>query len=335
VSELETKTEEPVGTESMNNAKPVYSMTGYATAQSATEDGVAFTLTLKSVNHRFLDLNLRVPSDCDALEVALRRLIKERVKRGHVDVTLHVERRVREQTQTVQLNHELLDAHLQVFHEAAKLHRFNVEPDLNELLRMPGVLSTDAAPAAADPARGAALDAAVMAIAPSLLEQLNQVRGVEGAALAGELRAAMMRLRALAEEAAALRTGAREAHFERLRTRIGELLKADADAAGQVEGPAFDYRMLAEAALLVERSDIEEELVRLRAHIESFLEMLDAGGELGKRLDFLLQELNREGNTMLSKTTGGDPGIGLRLTTLGLEIKTEIERAREQVQNLE
>jgi uncharacterized protein (TIGR00255 family) len=199
------------------------------------------------------------------------------------------------------------------------------------------VLSTEAA-AAPDPARGAALESAVMAIAPALLEQLNQVRGVEGAALAGELRASMLRLRALAEECAALRTGAREAHFERLRTRIGELLKADAnatDAAGPAGSPAQDYRMLAEAALLVERSDIEEELVRLRAHIESFLEILDGGGELGKRLDFLLQELNREGNTMLSKTTGGDPGIGLRLTALGLEMKTEIERAREQVQNLE
>ena len=173
-----------------------------------------------------------------------------------------------------------------------------------------------------------------MVLAPSLMEQLNQVRGVEGAALAAELRAAMMRLRALADEAAALRTGAREAHFERLRTRLGELLRADAGAA-ETAGPAYDYRMLAEAALLVERSDIEEELVRLRAHIESFVEMLDGGGELGKRLDFLLQELNRESNTMLSKTTGGDPGIGLRLTTVGLEMKAEIERAREQVQNLE
>ena len=334
MNELQTKVEEVM---KAIGAKATYSMTGYATAQSATEDGIAFTLTLKSVNHRFQDLNLRLPSDCDALEVALRRLIKERVKRGHVDVTLHVERRLREQTQTVQLNRELLDAHVQAFHEAAKLHRFNVEPDLNELLRMPGVLSTEAA-AAPDPARGAALEGAVMAIAPELLEQLNQVRGVEGAALAGELRASMLRLRALAEECATLRTGAREAHFERLRTRIAELLKADAnalEAAGPVAGPAFDYRMLAEAALLVERSDIEEELVRLRAHIESFLQILDEGGELGKRLDFLLQELNREGNTMLSKTTGGDPGIGLRLTALGLEMKTEIERAREQVQNLE
>jgi uncharacterized protein (TIGR00255 family) len=96
-----------------------------------------------------------------------------------------------------------------------------------------------------------------------------------------------------------------------------------------------EQRLLAEAALLVERSDIEEELVRLRAHIESFVEMLDGGGELGKRLDFLLQELNREANTVLSKTSGGDPGIGLRLTSVGLEMKAEIERAREQVQNLE
>jgi uncharacterized protein (TIGR00255 family) len=315
--------------------KPIYSMTGYATAQSATEDGIAFTLTLKSVNHRFLDLNLRLPGDCDALEVVLRRLIKERLKRGHLDVTLHVERRLRETAQTIQLNRELLAAHVHAFHEAAKLHHFNVEPDLNELLKMPGVLSASDAAAAPDPSRGPALEAAVMAIAPSLIDQLNQVRGVEGAALAGELKASMLRLRGLAEEAAALRTGAREAHFERLRTRIGELLKADAEPAGQAAGPAQDYRMLAEAALLVERSDIEEELVRLRAHIESFVEMIDAGGELGKRLDFLLQELNREANTMLSKTTGGDPGIGLRLTTIGLEMKTEIERAREQVQNLE
>ncbi len=335
MSQLQTTLEVTPRAESNGkDARPIYSMTGYATSQSATEDGTAFTLTLKSVNHRFLDLNLRLPGDCDSLEVALRRLLKERVRRGHVDVTLHVERRLREQTQSLQLNRDLLAAHLQVFHEAAKLHHFNVEPDLNELLRMPGVLSTDAAAATQDASRAPALEAAVMAIAPELIEQLNQVRAVEGATLAGELRASMLRLRALAEECAQLRTGAREAHFERLRLRVTELLKAD---TASTEGGAQvgDQRLVAEAALLVERSDIEEELVRLRAHIESFVEMLDVGGELGKRLDFLLQELNREANTMLSKTTGGDPGIGLRLTALGLEMKTEIERAREQVQNLE
>jgi uncharacterized protein (TIGR00255 family) len=312
-------------------------MTGYASAQAATEDGLAFSLAMKSVNHRFLDLNMRLPSDCDALEVRLRRAMKESVRRGHVDVTLHVDRRGREAGQTVALNHELLSAHMRAFHEAAKAHHFNVEPDLNELLRMPGVVSTEMGAVSMDATRIAALETAVMALAPSLLEQLNQVRAVEGAALAAELRGAMLRLRGLAEECALLRSGAREAHFERLRVRIGELLRVDAGSGEGGAGSAgvSEQRLLAEAALLVERSDIEEELVRLRAHIESFVEMLDGGGELGKRLDFLLQELNREANTVLSKTSGGDPGIGLRLTSLGLEMKAEIERAREQVQNLE
>jgi uncharacterized protein (TIGR00255 family) len=321
--------------ELQSGAKAIFSMTGYATGQSTTEDGVAFTLTMKSVNHRFLDLNLRLPGDCDALEVGLRRLIKERVKRGHLDVTLHVDRRLRESAQTIHLNRELLAAHMAVFHEAAKLHHRNVEPDLSEILRMPGVLSLEAPTVTPDAGRGTALEAGVMALAPGLLTQLNEVRAGEGAALGAELRASMLRLRSLAEECATLRTGAREAHFERLRMRVGELLRSDASATETATAPMLDYRMMAEAALLAERSDIEEELVRLRAHVESFVEMIDAGGELGKRLDFLLQELNREANTMLSKTTGGDPGIGLRLTALGLEMKTEIERAREQVQNLE
>jgi len=314
-------------------AAPIRSMTGYASAQSATEDGLAFTLSMKSVNHRFLDLSMRLPGESDGLEIVLRKLIKEHVKRGHLDVTLHVERRAREAAQTVQMNDELLSGYMRVFHDAAKQHHFNAEPDLHELLRMPGVLSADAPAGGPDPARAAAIETAVMAIAPGLLEQLNQMRESEGATLAEELRASMAKLRKLAEDCAGLRSGAREAHFERLRTRVGELLRASAEveAAGQVT----EQRLLAEAALLVERSDIEEELVRLRAHIESFVEMLDAGGEVGKRLDFLLQELNREGNTLLSKTTGGDPGIGLRMTSLGLEVKAEIERAREQVQNLE
>lgn len=311
----------------------VYSMTGYANVQGTTEDGTAFTLALKSVNHRFLDLNLRLPSDCDALEAGLRRMVKQHIRRGHVDVTLHVDRRTRDAGQGVQLNRELLAAHVRIFHEAAKLQHFNVEPDLNEILRLPGVVGVESA-SAPDASRSQSLEAAVAVVAPGVIAQLNQVRGVEGEALTAELRASMLRLRTLADEAVLLRSGAREAHFERLRTRIAELLRHDAGDAEQA-APAYDQRLLAEAAILVERSDIEEELVRLRTHIDSFLAMLAAGGELGKRLDFLLQELNREANTMLSKTTGGDPALGLRLTTLGLEIKAEIERAREQVQNIE
>lgn len=323
--------------EAKSAPRPAYSMTGYATTQSTTEDGLAFTLTLKSVNHRFLDLNMRLPGDCDTVELLLRRLIKESIKRGHVDVTLYFERRAKEQSQSVQVNHDLLSSLVRAFQEAAKAHHFNAEPDLHELLKLPGVLSTEAV-AVPEVSRSAGLEAAVAGLAPMLLEQLNQVRGTEGSVLVNELRASMTRLRAMAEQCAEIRANARSIHFERLRSRVTELLRAVEDSAvkaGEGENQISDQRLLAEAALLVERSDIEEELVRLRAHIQSFLEMLDSGGELGKRLDFLLQELNREANTMLSKTSGGDPTLGLKLTALGLEMKTEIERAREQVQNLE
>ena len=345
-------------------SQPIYSMTGFASAQSSTEDGTAFTLSFKSVNHRFLDLNLRLPSDCEAVEITLRRLAKERLKRGHVDITLFVDRRSRD-TKALQLNRELLAAHLAVLQEAAVLCHLEFQPNLHELLRTPGILTTDA-PSGPDPTRTAALETAVLTLAPGLLDQLNQVRASEGAALTAELRASMLRLRRLAEEATTLRTGAREAHLLRLRTRLAELLGTESPSAddtptisGELETglpipdttqrvphpgsarvgedlpPNLDQRLLAEAAMIAERSDVEEELVRLRAHIDSFLDMISAGGELGKRLDFLLQELNREANTMLSKTTAGDPTLGLRLTSLGLEMKTEIERAREQVQNLE
>jgi uncharacterized protein (TIGR00255 family) len=99
--------------------------------------------------------------------------------------------------------------------------------------------------------------------------------------------------------------------------------------------PVNEERVMAEAAVLAEKSDIEEEIVRLRTHVDRFVAMVDEGGELGKRLDFLLQELNREANTMLSKTSGASGGNSLRITELGLEMKAEIEKAREQVQNLE
>jgi uncharacterized protein (TIGR00255 family) len=166
---------------------------------------------------------------------------------------------------------------------------------------------------------------------PSLLERFNEVRAQEGDSLAAELRAALHRLEALAAEVTALRHDVRATYIERIRSRMAELLQS-ATGPGSTIG---EDRLLAEAALLAERSDIDEELVRLQTHVARFFTLLDEGGELGKRLDFLLQELNREANTLLSKTSGATTGNGLRITELGLEMKLEIEKAREQVQNLE
>ncbi len=297
----------------------IYSMTGYASLRGSVRDTVAFTLAMKSVNHRFLDLNLRLPSYCDGLEVQMRRMLKERLRRGHIEVTLQLERRT---TAGIQLNAPLLSAYMQAYREASESNGLAYEPDLNAMLRIPGMMAAEST--GADELAG--LEAAVLAQIAPLVEKLNEVRAQEGASLAAELRASMLRLRAFAEEMAGLRNGVREAQFERLRSRLIEL----------TEGvPVSEERLLTEAALLAEKSDIEEEVVRLRTHVDRFIAMLDEGGELGKRLDFLLQELNREANTMLSKTSGAAGENSLRITELGLEMKAEIERSREQVQNLE
>lgn len=298
----------------------IFSMTGFASTRSSAEDRLGFSLAIKSVNHRFLDLHLRLPSYCDALEIQMRRFLKETLKRGHIEVTLQVERRASAQ---IQLNADLLDAYVGAFGKAAELYGLPNQPDLNSLLRIPGVMNTENNVSIEGLPE---LDQAVMAAMPTLVEKLNEARAQEGAMLAAELRGSMGRLKAFAEEMAGHRNGVREAQFERLRTRLAELTN------GFV---VSEERLLSEAAVLAEKSDIEEEIVRLKTHIDRFVAMLDEGGELGKRMDFLLQELNREANTMLSKTSAASGENSLRITELGLEIKAEIEKAREQVQNLE
>ena len=298
----------------------VYSMTGYANLRGSVREQLGFTLTIKSVNHRFLDLQFRLPSSSDGLEIQLRRVLKEKLRRGHIDVTLQLERKANVQ---IQLNAALLDAYVKAFREASALHGLASEPDMNTLLRLPGLMSAESS---VNEEAMQGLDEAVLPLIDELVARLNEGRAQEGAALAAELRASMLRLQAFATEVAELRSGVRDALFERLRARLAELMQGTS---------VSEERLLAEAAVLAEKSDVDEEIVRLRTHVEHFVAILDAGGEVGKRLDFLLQELNREANTMLSKTSSASGVNGLRITELGLEMKAEIEKAREQVQNLE
>jgi len=171
-----------------------------------------------------------------------------------------------------------------------------------------------------------AIEKAVLEAMDGLIAQFNAMRAQEGAALVAELRGNMRCLQAAVEVVSGLREEIRQAYFSRMNERITELLQGS---------PVNEERILAEAAVLAERSSVEEELVRLRTHIEHFQGLLDQGGELGKKLDFLLQEFHRETNTLLSKTSGLMAGNGLRITELGLSMKSEIEKVKEQVQNLE
>ncbi len=294
-------------------------MTGYARVAGKVEGGRAFTLSLKSVNHRFLDLQFRLPSESDALEMKLRRELKEKMTRGHVDVTVTLER-AGEGVSAVEMvvNKEIVGGYVQAFRAAAKEFGVSGEPDMNAILRVPGALESVA------PKVGEALDDAVLACLPEALERLNAMREAEGVATARELRERMERLRKAVADVGAYRAAVQKAYVDRLQARMTELIGAQADPA----------RVLQEVALLADRSDIQEELVRLGNHVDHFLGLLDAGGEAGKQLDFLLQEMNREANTMLSKTSGL-AGEAMKITEIGLVVKSEIEKSKEQVQNLE
>lgn len=294
---------------------PLRSMTGFAQVKGQVDAGLSFSLSLKSVNHRFLDLHFRLPSDTDALEMKLRRLLKEKLARGHVEVTLSLEY---SSGAGVALNRELVGNYVQAFRAAADEFGIGGEPDLNVVLRMPGAMDSSAAQSSDE------LEAAVMPRVEEALARLNDMREEEGRGIAAELRARMQHLQNAGSGVEGHRSAILRAYSERLQSRMQEMLGAQVDKE----------RILQEAAILVDRSDIQEELVRLNTHVKHFLGLLDQGGEVGKKLDFLLQEMNRESNTLLSKTSGL-AGEALKITEMGLAMKSEIEKSREQVQNLE
>ncbi|PYX06845.1 MAG: YicC family protein [Acidobacteria bacterium] len=294
---------------------PIRSMTGFAQAKGQVNPQLGFTLSLKSVNHRFLDVHFRLPADSDALEMKLRRLLREKLARGHLELSLNVERAGGE---SFSLNRQIVGGYIQAFRAAAAEFGLAAEPDLNVILRIPGALD-----AAALPADGA-VEASVLGKVEEVLERLNQMREEEGRGIERELRHRMEHVRQAGKEIEKHRHAVLQGYVERLKTRMQELIGSQAEPE----------RILQEAALLVDRSDIQEELVRLETHVNHFLTMLDQGGEVGKKLDFLLQEMNREANTLLSKTSGL-AGEALNITQMGLAIKAEIEKAREQVQNIE
>ena len=302
---------------------PIYSMTGFARVQvrvpDRAQDQLSYTLTVKSVNHRFLDVQLRLPPGLDLLEMELRKALKDNLVRGHVDLTLSIDRTSQ---QMAGYNRDLVAGYVAAFTAARDEFGLSGEPDLNAILRLPGALQNEN--------RGngdedlTALAASVQQEIAPLLDQLKTMRAREGEALEAILHGTLDRLAEATDGVAVLRPEIEQRYQDRLTQRL--------EAA---TGPEFNrQRLLEEVAVLVERSDIAEELARMTTHIGHFRELLAAGGEVGKKLDFLLQEMNREANTLLSKT-GGVGGKGTRMTELGLGMKAEIEKAREQIQNVE
>jgi uncharacterized protein (TIGR00255 family) len=296
----------------------IRSMTGFARVRKSVDDGEV-TVSLKSVNHRGLDLHFHLPPEFDPLENEIRGVLKSGLARGHVQI--HVSYAHSGPAAGALLNREMLDAYMRAFREAAETYHLSGEPDLNAVLRIPGVLG-------ASNGDGELSEQAAAAVKESVAEALailNAFREREGDATARELRQRCESIRGLVERMERIREDATAAFHKRLREKLADLL----------HGAAADPQRLAqEAAIMADRSDIAEELVRLRTHSDQLDAMLKAGGEVGKRLDFLLQEMNRESNTILSKT-GGLGDLGLTITELALSAKSEIDKIREQSLNLE
>jgi uncharacterized protein (TIGR00255 family) len=296
---------------------PVRSMTGFARAQASTERGEV-TVSIKSLNHRGLDLHFHLPAELDPLEGAMRAAIKRSVTRGHLDIRASFA--PLQETAGGTLNEPLFRAWLAAFQQAAAAAGFSAEPDLNQAFRIPGMFGVPPEqPGDAD------VEKDVVAAVEAALDALNQSRAREGEELVTVIRLHNDAITQYCIEFEDIRARALPALQTRLNERLRELLR----------GISLDPQRLAqETALLADRSDIGEEIARLRIHSKQLEALLDAGGEVGKKLDFLLQEMNRETNTILSKTTGiGE--LGLRITDLALAAKADIEKIREQSLNLE
>lgn len=296
-------------------------MTGYAQARAETTD-LALRVSVKSVNHRFLDLKLRMPEGLEQYEPRLRQVVRERIHRGHVEIQVAAEPRT---AATIQVNQELVKAYLRAAETLRQETRAAADVDVVALLRLPGVISGLGVAAPQSEESQEQLGRALEDCLRDALGKLDDMRRAEGAHLIEELRARLTKIEAEADQVRVLAETLRPAFAKRLDARLKELL------SGASLEPA---RLAQEAAILAERSDISEELQRLRSHVSQFGNLLGGAGEMGKKLDFLLQEMHREANTLLSKTPGVDTEA-LAITGLALEIKSDIEKLREQVQNIE
>jgi uncharacterized protein (TIGR00255 family) len=309
----------------MSLARTVRSMTGYAQARSE-HNGWNLRVSLRSVNHRFLDLRAHIPEGWEAFEPQMRQLVRDHVHRGHVDLTLHLEV---SRSGGLQIDRKLAAGYLRAIEELRQEFNLAPEPHLVALLRLPGVVASPASPgitpAAFDDQEFEQLQARVSACLEEALHKLDEMRAEEGRSLGREMSALLRGIREKTARLELLCEQSRPLYAQRLKLRLQELLDTL---------PIDPVRVAQEAAVVAERADVAEELTRLRSHVDQFDKLIGEADEIGKKLDFLLQEMQREANTLLSKT----PGLGqegLDMTELGLQIKADIEKLREQVQNVE
>jgi uncharacterized protein (TIGR00255 family) len=289
-------------------------MTGFGRGQ-VSEDNFTVSVELKTVNNRFLDVNLRLSQELQSLEAELKRLISSRLARGRVDVNLQYER-----TSEIvyELNRGLISGYLHALKELQDEFSLTGEPDLNMIARLPNVLQTKKEELCEDFAD------AIRSSFANALDELEKMRETEGKSLKDELSFRLSEIENHLPKIESESANVADEYRQRLSKRVADFL---AKSESQIE--LDQARLAQEVAYLAEKSDIAEEITRLKAHIEQFRAIMEEEKDVGKRLDFLTQELNREANTISSKTNN------LIVKESALAIKSEIEKIREQIQNVE
>ncbi|ADJ23514.1 YicC domain protein [Hyphomicrobium denitrificans ATCC 51888] len=294
----------------------ISSMTGFARADGST-DGLSWIWEARSVNGRGLDVRLRLPPGYEALEIPAREAVAKRFARGSISLSLSIEK---QQTNgAIRLNEQVLADVIKAADRVSTLSGAT-KPDAAQLLMIKGVLETSDQ-ATEDAAARATREKTILQSLEAALDKLGEARRAEGARLGGVIHDQISQIEQLAATVRASPSRAPEAVMTRLKDAIARLV--DTTAA------LDDQRLHQEAVLIATRADVEEELQRLSAHVAAARDILAERGSVGRKLDFLAQEFNREANTLCSKANAVD------ITRLGLQLKTVIDQFREQVQNVE
>lgn len=290
------------------------SMTGFGRGR-VLRDGREITIELRSVNHKFLDLNFRMPRTLSFLEDVLRSEISKRLSRGHLDITVTYNN-TRDDAKTVEIDMGVIDQYINACNKLVEKYDIRNDAGAINLLRLPEAVTVkendDDNDALCEITREAANEA---------LDTLISMREREGEHLKADINTKLDTLSSIRDDLEKRADGAMQEHKAKLEERIAQLMPQGVEVDAQ--------RLATEIAILADKASVDEELVRIRTHIANMRNMLDADEPIGRKLDFLVQEMNREFNTTGSKSTDVD------IAQLVIAGKAEIEKMREQIQNIE
>lgn len=292
---------------------PVMSMTGFGRG-FVEREGRKLLLELKGVNHRFLDISMRLPKSLGSMEEPLKRKLQEKLNRGHVDVYLKYQNEA-EGSKTVNVDDVLLNAYLSALKHIKKDHALKDDVTLSTVLRMPDVIAAEGGEEDEDLLREILFEAADMA-----LTEMSRMRVAEGERLKADM---LIKLEGMLKEMGTIEQRSPivvQEYRDKLKSRIAEL----------TQGAELDeQRFNTEVAYMADRAAIDEEIVRFKSHVKHFADTMKSGGAIGRKLDFIVQEMNREVNTVCSKAAD------MTIINSAIALKGEIEKIREQVQNIE